>query len=363
MKKTLLALLLTAATMPLLQAQAVQKVLVEEYTGAWCGYCPDGALILEDVLNANPNAIAASVHNSDAMYNSIGGTMQSFYNPAYPQATINRNSAPISRGAWASAVNTALQKSPVVAVSIDSAGFDIGTRTLKVKIKATFLRDTTGQMRFNMYLTEDDVVGSGSGYDQVNYYNSTSGHPLQGLGNPILNYQHNHVFRDAAGGAWGTNGVIPSTVTAGEDFWHTYTKVIPVGWDINNMHIIGMVNHHGTTMRPTLNAEEVPFSFATSIFGGSAATGLEMEIYPNPLQTRSTIGFNLTESGHVMLEVYSVTGQKVRVLANDVTNSGMHTMYWDGMDQSGSPVADGLYIVRLSTEAGGSISKRIMVHR
>lgn len=363
MKKTLLFLFSLLIGLQLLPAQSIQKVLIEEHTGAWCGYCPDGALILENVLAANPNAIAASVHNGDAMYNSTGGVIQGFYSPAYPQATINRQSDPISRGAWAGAVATALQKSPVVAVSIDSAGYDFGTRTLKVKVKATFLRDTTGQLRLNVYLTEDGVTGSGSGYDQVNYYNSTNGSPLFGLGNPILNYTHNHVFRDALATAWGYNGAIPTTVTTGEEFSLTFTKVLPATWNIANMHIIGLVNMHGSPLRPTLNAEEVPFSIATGFSNNPFAQTLEMTVAPNPLRDRSTIGFDLVETGHVLLEVYNVAGQKVRILADDITNAGMHSMVWDGTDASGRPVANGLYIARLSTDSGANIARRIMVSR
>jgi Outer membrane protein Omp28 len=362
MKRGLLVALLLMVGMQMLNAQTIQKVLVEEFTGAWCGYCPQGALILEDVLAQHPNAIAASVHDGDAMYNAVGGSIQGFYNPAYPQATINRQGAPISRGNWNSAVTTALQKSPIVAVSIDSAGFDVGTRTLKVKVKATFLRDTIGQLRFNVYLTEDGVVGSGSGYDQVNYANTTVGSPLFGLGDPILNYTHNHVFRDGLGGAWGTNGIIGNSASAGQDFFHTYTKVIPSTWNIANMHIIGMVNLYGGALRPTLNAEEVPFSFATSIESGSLSDVMSMQVFPNPLQARSTISFDLVETGHMVLEVYSLTGQKVNVLVDDITNAGMHSAYWDGSDREGRPVSNGVYILRLSTASGANISRRIMVN-
>jgi Outer membrane protein Omp28 len=362
MKKTLLFLSLLGCFGGFSFAQSIQKVLIEEHTGAWCGYCPDGALILHDVLTQHPNAIAAAVHNGDGMYNSIGGVIQGFYSPSYPQATINRNGAPVSRGTWNAAVTSALQKSPVVAISIDSAGYDVGTRKLKVKLKATFLRDTMGLLRFNMYLTEDGVTGTGASFDQANYSNGTVGSPLYGLGNPILNYTHNHVFRDALGGAWGTNNFIADSVYAGEDYFITYTKTLPAAWNPANMHIIGMVNMHGSTVRPTLNAEEVPFSFATGFAQGPAAAGLSLQVYPNPLETRSTISFNLLETGHVVVDVYSLTGQKIAILADDITNAGMHSVYWDGSDAAGRPVANGMYILRLTTASGARAMHRILVN-
>ncbi len=364
MKKNLLLAFTLLACMQFATAQTVQKVVIEEFTGAWCGYCPDGARILDDILTTQSNAIGVSVHNGDGMQNAPGSLIINFYNPAFPQATINRNSAPISRGSWASAVNSALQATPVVAVSIDSAGYNFQTRVLTAKVKATFLTDFTGSMRFNVYLTEDDVTGTGASFDQVNYFNTTVGSPFYGLGNPIQGYVHNHVFRAAGGNAWGTGGVIPSSVTAGQEFTKTYAFTLSSQWDINNMHIIGLVGmFEGSAMnqRRFLNAEEVPFSIATALNPSNLEDGLSLEIAPNPVSGRSTIGFSLNESGRIQLEVYSLSGQKISVLADDVTNSGMHSVYWDGADASGTPLANGLYLLRLRTESGASISKRVMV--
>ena len=35
-----------------------KKVLIEEFTGAWCQFCPDGAYILGNIINANNKMIA-----------------------------------------------------------------------------------------------------------------------------------------------------------------------------------------------------------------------------------------------------------------------------------------------------------------
>ena len=45
-----------------------KKVLIEEFTGAWCGYCPDGAHRLEKIIDSNDgNVIGVSLHNGDQM--------------------------------------------------------------------------------------------------------------------------------------------------------------------------------------------------------------------------------------------------------------------------------------------------------
>lgn len=363
-KKLLFLLSVVTIWASSLSAQSLQKVVIEEFTGAWCGYCPDGALILEDILTQQPNAIGVSIHNGDAMYNSTGGLIESFFNPAFPQAVFNRNGAAISRGSWAGAANTALLGNPVVTVSIDSAGYNPTSRTLKVKVKAHFLRDTTGMLRLNVFLTEDDVTGTGTGYNQVNYYNGTSGHPYQGAGNPIVGFVHNHVFRDALGTAWGLNGSLPDSVFAGEDYTYTFTRTFASTstWDITQMHIIGLVHMHGSPTRPILNAEEVPFSLATSMTG-QVDQGLAVEVYPNPMRERCTIGFQVPTSGRVQVELFDLAGKRLRTLADDFANSGMHTVYFDGNDAAGQPLPQGLYLVRLRTEDGGSVAQRLMLAR
>ncbi|HYF02798.1 MAG TPA: hypothetical protein VEC36_05440, partial [Patescibacteria group bacterium] len=48
--------------------QPVKRVLLEQFTGAWCGWCTDGSVILQNILEKNPeNVIAAVHHNGDGM--------------------------------------------------------------------------------------------------------------------------------------------------------------------------------------------------------------------------------------------------------------------------------------------------------
>lgn len=71
---------------------AVNRPLVEEYTGLWCGWCPRGFAALEQLNEAYPNRfIALAYHNGDDM-----ATIQRSQYPSsvsgYPAAFINRGS-------------------------------------------------------------------------------------------------------------------------------------------------------------------------------------------------------------------------------------------------------------------------------
>jgi hypothetical protein len=173
MKKHLLFLFALLTGMSTARAQfSIKKVLIEEHTGAWCQYCPDGAVVMDDVLSTFQNAIGFAVHNGDAMAIPDGDLLSAFYIAGYPQATIDRLGAGYDRNQWMGVVNTNLQGAGSVTVSFDSMNYDAGTRLVTAIVKAQFTAPMTGDLRFNCVVVEDHVTGTGSGYNQSNYYNT-----------------------------------------------------------------------------------------------------------------------------------------------------------------------------------------------
>jgi PKD repeat protein len=73
---------------------------------------------------------------------------------------------------------------------------------------------------------------------------------------------------------------------------------------------------------------------------------------PNPFNPHTEIGFTLEHDATlVTLDVYDVQGRRVRVLHSGPLAQGAHRITWDGRNAAGTPVATGVYLVRL--QAGG----------
>lgn len=352
MIKNYLLLLGFAVTTAGIQAQtSVQKVLIEEHTGAWCGYCVDGHVILDNVLSTYPNAIGVMVHNGDGMDFSAGNTVANFYVGGFPQATINRTGDAISRSAWMSTTGAQLSAGPSsVEISFDSVLYNPVTRKLNVFMKATFTGNESGNLRFNGMLIEDGVTGTGSDYNQVNYYNGTSGHPMYGLGNPIVGYVHDKVARAYFGGSWGTVGTLPTSVTAGSTYTHRFTYNVPASVDDTKMWIVGMVSRFdgsATTQREIINVNST-----SNITQVNYNVGLDEikesinSIYPNP--TTGLFNVNPAIDGEHEISVINMLGE--------VVFTKLYTT------SAGSPIAiditnqpSGIYMVRL-----GNTSQRIV---
>lgn len=81
--------------------------------------------------------------------------------------------------------------------------------------------------------------------------------------------------------------------------------------------------------------------------------------YPNPFAQGTYLEFKLPKPGKYRISIIDVNGRIMRVFEDDDQSSSIHTIYWDGMDDSRKPVAPGVYFYRLEAE-GFSEMKRMV---
>jgi hypothetical protein len=81
--------------------------------------------------------------------------------------------------------------------------------------------------------------------------------------------------------------------------------------------------------------------------------------YPNPFNPETVIGYSLPTASEVEITVYNITGQRVTTLLSGHKSAGNHEVRWNGRDESGSPVASGVYLYRIS--AGDFVETRKML--
>ena len=87
--------------------------------------------------------------------------------------------------------------------------------------------------------------------------------------------------------------------------------------------------------------------------------------FPNPFNPATAIPFGLPASvsgtAPVRLTIYNAAGQRVRELLDANPGPGRHTVFWDGGDRTGRPVAAGIYLYRLETPAGALTRRMTLV--
>lgn len=87
---------------------------------------------------------------------------------------------------------------------------------------------------------------------------------------------------------------------------------------------------------------------------------ITMQAFPNPFNSSVTLQFTIPRSGMVAIDVYSITGQKVRSYAQRFMAVGKHSVRWDGRDDNGNTVSSGLYLTHVSV-GGVTASARMML--
>ena len=68
---------------------------------------------------------------------------------------------------------------------------------------------------------------------------------------------------------------------------------------------------------------------------------------PNPFNPETTIRFELPQAVEVKLEIFDVLGQKVRTLVGGSLQACMHSTVWNGRNDDGMQVGNGIYLYRL----------------
>jgi hypothetical protein len=101
----------------------------------------------------------------------------------------------------------------------------------------------------------------------------------------------------------------------------------------------------------------VPMGAASLDAGEPPREGLALRVSPTLADERTTISFELGRESEITLAIFDVQGRKVRTLFRGALAAGMHQYDWDGRDDAGKPLGDGVYFARINTEAGDDVRR------
>jgi hypothetical protein len=82
---------------------------------------------------------------------------------------------------------------------------------------------------------------------------------------------------------------------------------------------------------------------------------------PNPFNPNTKITFDLTRDAHVILIIYNILGQEVRMLINEQRGAGSYSESWDGTDAGGRELSSGVYFYKLTAGTFQGIKKMLLL--
>ena len=218
---------------------ANKNVVIEEYTGINCGYCPDGHKRVREYEAANPGRVfGINIHAGSYAANTYttqwgNALMNQAQVTGFPSGSINREyftyydnyyqqeitSMALGRDMFVSCGNQILAQTSFVNVAAQ-ASIDATTRTMTVNVEAYYTADAeTASNKLNVVLLQDSIIGPQSG---------ASGNPSQVTSDG--QYIHMSMLRDMITGQWGDDITAPegsTVIPAGTLIQRTYTYNIP----------------------------------------------------------------------------------------------------------------------------------------
>lgn len=208
---------------------ANKNVIIEEYTGINCGYCPDGHRIVREYEESKPGRVfSINVHAGSfaAMYTTQWGNalMNQTGLQGFPSGTVNRHVfsgsvTALGRDKFVSSGNKILNQSSFVNVAAQ-AKIDATARTMTINVEAYYTADAeTSSNKLNVVLLQDSIIGPQQG---------ASANPAQVTSDG--QYIHMSMLRDMITGQWGEDITAPegsTVIPAGTLIQRTYTYKIP----------------------------------------------------------------------------------------------------------------------------------------
>ena len=340
-----------------------KMVVGEEATGTWCQWCPRGAVYM-DLFETNYADFWAgiAVHNGDPMtvtdYDAAIGALIG----GYPSSLVDRGAEGDPSG-MGTEFFARLQTAPTAFIT-NGATWDAGTRTLNVSISADFQAAATNSYKLACVLTEDNVTGTTSAYNQSNAYAGGGSGVMGGfevLANPVpaaqMNY--NHVARVISPSFDGEPMSFPPVVNAGEIHTLNMSFVLPASWDETQVHIIGMLiapsgridNAGKATIAEAVVNGFVVGNTASVTDINSDQLDAVFRVFPNPTVSNATVGINLTKESTVSLKFMDMAG-KIIATRNCGSLNGSSTV-----ELNTSNLKAGVYLIELT------VNNEVMVKR
>ncbi|NQX80541.1 MAG: Omp28-related outer membrane protein [Flavobacteriaceae bacterium] len=218
-------------TITSIESTHTTKVMVEDYTGTWCGWCPRLAYALEQTVELNGNIIPVALHNdNDMRYSDFDILASNFNITGYPSGRINRT---IEWNESTSHPISLLKERKKCGLAINSS---ISGQNIDVEIKVHYDITEEDEQKLVVYLLENGLV-----YPQSNYLNDDMSSPYYNLGEYISGFVHNHTARATFTDPLGD--LIPSSDTETDD---TYTVNLSINIpssieNVNSLEIVAFV--------------------------------------------------------------------------------------------------------------------------
>lgn len=323
-------------------APSNKNVVLEEFTGINCQWCPAGHKIANEIKAANPGRVSVINIHTGIYANGTTPDFTTAYGAAidsqagttgYPMGTVNRHLfaagsgvTALDRSFFVRSSNEILRQASYVNIGVKT-DLNEETRELIVDVELYYTAQGSAINMLNIALVQDSIIGPQVG--------ASANYPAMGSDS---RYQHNHMLRDLITGQWGDSirQTASGTFVAKRYYYVVPEKVKDTPVNLDKIEIITFVAQGSQEIITGCSNKSIETGFSSpEVNNGITAYIADGYLYINsevPVQSA---------------DVYAVSGQQVLSVSN--------------IDHAISVAAlsSGVYTVKLKTAEGYKIVKVI----
>jgi len=215
----------------------VKRVLIEDYTGTWCGNCPRVAHAIDLAKAQSDKVVSVAIHRASSNpadgsydpYNYDTSELENYLGMSgYPKALLNRMTRwqPLEQNNIPQVINLTQVENPKLGLAISN---EVTETTIDLTVNAKFSKDFEN-LNLVVYILENGLI-----YDQVNYTSFYGGAPY------LLNFKHDHTLRACLTPLFGLP-IASSATSVGKTFTKTYSLPIPANIENkNNIEFVAFI--------------------------------------------------------------------------------------------------------------------------
>lgn len=355
MKKVFSLLTLLFPLLTLAQAQEVfvskepgkRKAVIEEYTGIYCGYCPDGHQAEASLLEKYPGQLfAVNIHAGNFAIPQLekdldlrtpdgDALLKAFSISGFPAAVLNRHKfgdsyllgeKPNRETAWDNSVQQILDMDSYVNIAAKGE-LDWATRKFSLTVQLYYTREVPAgtSNRIHVAMTQDEIITTQKDYNNYNPDQFTEDG----------RYRHLHVLRDML---TPLNGDTVKSIGKDSLFTRTYEWTLPeeikdIPLDLLNTHFVVYVAESQseifTACAPEMNHINAP---------GTVVSISKLKTFPS---------YSCDLAGKASLTLTNKVGEDISEVTFSIQTAGGNTEYTYRPD----PVLKSGHSVNIITDA------------
>lgn len=331
-----------------------KMVVVEEGTGTWHYLSPRGHVLMKELAIQDVNVCPIAVHDTDPMcieeYNDYLYYRSQLFIPYF---LINRqiDTPPDSL------IDIVKKEAQSFGYAQLTAKGYTTNNVLTVDASVKPAVNMTGDFRLQLVLTENNVTGTGSKWDQVNGYANNAKGIMGGYENkpnpvPATDMQYNYVARSILPSAEGVTN-LPGTLAQNQSYTVHFETEMKAEWNKNQMHAyILLLRQNDTSI---LNAASVPF--VLSVKNINTEEDIDARLYPNPAGMYTTVEFNLLYRQKASIHITDISGRLITQINAKEYEAGVNKENL----QIGN-LQNGIYFITIATEEVKRTMKLQVLH-